>query len=187
MLSALVGALEDELPGVQQEIVRLLGRIGDVKAAEPVLVWLFAHPVQIQDKVDCQAWIDDLHPLFGDFAALIVHVACYAEREIHVLRDDMSVTEHEYVYDLEAGNRAIHTLSAFESVVATNLFFLVADKRDATVDVHMMENEWGGGTSQGMRSFAVQREMARQSLQRRPGARYDPSAYEVRANWVLPA
>ena len=185
LVPALIDALQHEPEPVQPWIARALGQTGDLCATQSVLAWLFAHPAQILDETDCKGWIDDLRPLLGDYSAPIVHAACYARKRTHVLRESHSVTEHAYTYDLDAGDHAIRRLGELDTAVATNVLFLIADKPDASVEVSLSENEWGGGVTQGPLGFAEQREIACRALEGRLGARYDPSAYEVHENWSL--
>lgn len=186
LMAALLAAFERETEPVQEVLAGVLGRVGDVRAAESVIDWLFARPTLCATASERTRWIDALSPLFADYAGVIVDAACYARKTTEVIRSDPGILEEAYHYDVAAGTAAVRRLCGNDAAVATNLLTKVAAKPDATVDGSFSENEWWGGVTSTTLSFAEQRALARAALESRSPAIYDPAAYTASGAWRRP-
>jgi hypothetical protein len=168
--------LQDIKRDDQQEIVRVLGEIGDKRAAESVLTWLFEHP---HDNDHIRNLSFSLPILFNDYASLILKSISYKK-----IQHSDSSTYHKtgsYEYVMTDSLSAIEKLRDIKTPISTNILYLLLKVKDIKVEVVYS----CVSSSYGELSFQKQRDVAKEELTRRGNPVYDPSAYLDEKAWIL--
>lgn len=199
-LEPLVQALMDEDEDARQEAAKTLGKIGDTRAADAIINWLFMNPLkkrrwrytqhtygssntQSGTEEDPQIfWKKALKNLLGDYTDLVLKAFKYTEFE------DTSVgITHEshdsYEYNLSESDKAIRKLCEISTQISTNILHKISQKRD--IEVEVSYDSSCSQSSYDTLSFESQRKVAKKELERRGNPPYDPSAYLKKENWKL--
>jgi hypothetical protein len=157
---------------LRQAVAATLGRMGDARACETVLRWLFAPSLRIENEQQLAQWNTTFAPLFGDLTTLVLSAAAW----VGCTEAQPSPSTTEYQYDLTRAEAATHAIAERPGPEATNLLHLIAGKQD--IQVPDVEVEDYGGNDRGL-SFAEQRRIAQVELGRRGGPGYDTEAWVV--------
>ncbi|MBN2495749.1 MAG: HEAT repeat domain-containing protein [Deltaproteobacteria bacterium] len=185
LLWPIVRALSQGHAEVQQRLVAVLGQLGDPRAAEAVVAWLFGHPTLIESRSALARWTREMSPLFGDYAEVLLSAACLVEVHSEHWEDEYGDKgQTTFSYDLGPSERAIRELEGLQTGVATNLLHAVTKKKDVQVVSGDFWNDWGGGQNHEWLRFTAQRDIARRALQRRKSDRADPEAYLKTGAWT---
>jgi len=195
-VEALVHALEDEHLSVCSAAAEALGKIGDLRAAEAIIDWLFMSgqpPLlapekdltpELRKEQELNSWIEVMKNLFGDYTALILK-ASMDIRTSWAASPGRSHEAGEIDHHLGESNKAVHELLSIPTQISNNILHRVSRRADLEVmtrwDNERPEMVFGPGTL----SLEAQREAARKELKLRGNPPYDPSAYLNKGAWKL--
>jgi len=162
--------LRVQQPGL--EVVKALGRIGDLRAAETIVDLLFSGETlwQLEDQIEA------MRPLFGGYTELVIHAAVGTETKWYELEDG-----YEFQNSTESGDMAVKKLCAIVTQISNNILHRVSQKKDTTLAVSLER----GRVKRESISFQHQRNMSSRELQRRGNPPYNPSAYLQQEAWRL--
>jgi len=138
-----------------------LGSIGDLRAAEGIMNWLFEYASDYFPALGFKS-------LFGDYTDLILKASLKCPRS----RD--------------RSDEAIHELCGIHNQISNNVLHKICQKEDYLVEKYIhsdINHDYGISTK--TISFESQRNTARKELQRRGNPPYDPSAYLKKDAWKL--
>jgi HEAT repeat protein len=161
---------------MNEETAVTLGKIGDLRAADIIIDWLseLASPPGLGAA--------SMKPLFGGYTTLIL--GALGNRGECVISFPSS-NRTEYTYTLNEMTDSIHRLTEIRTAISSNILHKVTRIRD--IEVHMSSNDCDPISPEyyDTLSFASQREMAENELERRGNPPYDPSAYLDKSAWNL--
>ena len=175
VVAPILATLREQPEKVQPELVKVMGRIADQRAAPAVIDWLFDHPASITEARALEEWVEALCRLLRDYARIILSLAAAARRK----KVDESTGYHdEYHWKYDHGwiDRGLRDLASIEGPVAVDLLHRVANKPDPTVETGYYDGEMWAGPMTGKLSFARQRARAARELARRGDPPVDPAA-----------
>ncbi|MCJ7632469.1 HEAT repeat domain-containing protein [Candidatus Bathyarchaeota archaeon] len=185
---------------------KILANIGDKRAAEVIINYLFEDSWGISFPVDSlfeesqveqdrhgfyesirkHTFLSDfsknpLTKLFEDYTELILKTAFYeyTEREC--------TSYKQYSYSLDESTAAVVKLSQINTRISTNILRKVVNRSDHNLpqEIVYSDNYNQGIDTDTVLSFENQREMARLELSRRGNPSYDPFAYLDEKGWKL--
>ncbi|MCK4307846.1 HEAT repeat domain-containing protein [candidate division WOR-3 bacterium] len=151
-----------------EDTILILGDMGEKKAADSVVNWLFKYS---KDIYNISSMFSALKNLFEDYTDLILKTACYKR-----------IGNYSYSYPLDESIDALKRLYDIGGPISTNILHKVAQKKDALV---IKEATQYGKAISGELSFEPLREMAKKELEQRGNPPYDPSAYLDKEAWKL--
>ena len=189
----------------QDRLALTLGSLGDKKAAEPIINWLF-EPEQLgliiadrysyEDRfIECtynpfdsttRSWVTNLHCLLNGYDQIILEIATGVEKYVWA---DMAQTTCRL--DLSVSNNAIKKICDMQTQVASNILCKVVLREDATLEFKGMQSKrgkdgtsyWEHTTERRTLRFWRQRKMAEEELKRRENPGYDSKAYLESDSW----
>ena len=203
---SLIQALRDS-PNqhTQDRLALTLGSLGDKKAAEPIINWLFeprqlgliiADRYSFEDRfIECtynpfdstaRAWVTNLHSLLDGYDQIILEIATGVEKYVWV-----EMTQTTSKLDLAVSNNAIKKLCDIQTQVASNILCRVVLREDATLEFKGMQSKrgkdgisyWEHTTERRLLRFWRQRKMAEEELKRRGNPGLNSSAYLENDAW----
>ena len=170
------------------EAVEALVMIGDLRAAEAIIKYLFNRGYLESDRTrgsfQLGSCIRSRDILFGDYTTLIIDASMNIEKkEGEDTNPGSEYQNFKIHYDLCKSNDAIPNLCNISTQIANNILHEVSQRKDIEVAVAWSCIQYLYGTL----SFQSQREMAKNELKRRGYPPYDPSAYLKKDAWKLDA
>jgi len=195
-VEALIHALEDEHLSARSAAAETLGKIGDLRAAEAIIDWLFMSgqpPLLAPEKElmpelrkaqELNSWIEVMKNLFGDYTALILK-ASMDIRTSSTVYPGRNHEAGEVDHHLDESNKAIHELLSIPAQISNNILHRVSRRADIEVMTQWDKKRPEVLFGPGALSFGAQREAARKELKRRGNPPYDPSAYLDKEAWKL--
>jgi len=173
----LIQALKDKYSEVGIRAAEALGKIGDKRAVEAVIKYLFEFSYLFEyPSVLSQKYSSSLINLFGDYTDLILKACSY---RCITIREDYD--SPSYDYDLQEAITATKRLCDIRTPISSNILLLIAKRRDIEVTTGYS----CGGAEKGTLSFESQRKIAKEELERRGNPPYEPSAYLKKEAWKL--
>ena len=183
----LIEALKDEgavrqSPYGVQSIIGALARIGDLRAAEPIIDWLFVYRNELEFLSSDSCKYDRLAMpnIFGDYTDPILEASLLKrKRERMTIVDDgrhaASYIDRKEILDFEGSNEAFNKLCGIVTPISNNILHIISRKKDIPRNA-----------DERMRSlFTSQRKKAIEELERRGNPPYDPSIYLSKEAWKL--
>lgn len=191
----LIKSIRNSKEWVGREITLLLD-IGDKRAAEIVIDWLFDNPKRAEHFVSDykkSSKKEELTHLFEDYTDLIFRAASFTEivdDQSRYYTGGYSFIQRDEVrrsYSLSESNKAIERLCKIHTPISNNLLYKVANKKDIVIETYYYyssDMDWSESET-AVVSFEHQRRMAREELERRANPPYDPLAYLDEEAWKL--
>ena len=190
LLKAVKDAIKEQSPWFVFPAVWALCEIGNRKASEAVIDWLFlcgqavpmaaGHIIRFHDFdkrllssadfIRSQGSIEVLQKLLGDYADLILDIFTWRP------------TTDPDRWDMSRCDEAVRRLCEIKTFVSSNILHTVTKIRSLTVSSEWF---WDGGHAVQYLDFKSQKQMAKEELKRRGKPRYDPSAYLNQDAWRL--
>jgi len=195
-VEALVHALEDDHLSARSAAAEALGKIGDQRAAEAIIDWLFMSgqpPLlapekelipEVRKEQELNSWIEVMKSLFGDYTALILK-ASMDIRTSSTAYPGQGYEAGEIDHHLGESNKAIHELLRIPTQISNNILHRVSRRADVEVMTRWNNERPEVVFGPGTLSFEAQREAARKELKRRGNPPYDPSSYLNKEAWKL--
>lgn len=152
---------EREFADFCNSAIEALGSIGDLRAAEGVMNWLFEYASDYFPALGFKS-------LFGNYTDLIINAS---------LKDPKSRGKSD---------EAIHELCGIRTQISNNILHKICQKEDYLAEKYVhsdIDHDYGISTE--TISFESQRDAARKELERRGNPPYNPSAYLNREAWKL--
>lgn len=203
---SLIRALKDS-PNqhAQDRLALTLGSLGDRKAVEPIINWLFeprqlgliiADRYSFEDRFiertynpfdsTTRTWVTNLHSLLDGYDQIILEIATGVEKYVWA-----EMTQTTCKLDLAVSNNAIKKLCDIQTQVASNILCRVVLREDATLEFKGMQSKrgkdgtsyWEHTTEARTLRFWRQRKMAEEELKRRGNPGLDSSAYLKKEAW----
>jgi HEAT repeat protein/predicted RNA-binding Zn-ribbon protein involved in translation (DUF1610 family) len=181
----LVQAFKDEYDKkITEIIVGSLIERGDLRGAETIISYLFAHPLL---GVPCweDTGINALKNLLGDYYVPIIK-ASQVKKTTRTTVKDWEHSVDEFDYDLRESNEGLSELIKIHTQISSNILHKISERGDLEVETSYTEYLYGPTPqfyTSGILSFESQRKRARSELDRRGNPSYDPSAYLKKEAW----
>lgn len=159
LIQVLKNSIITDVPeDVPECAARALREIGDLRAAEEVIIWISNGAITRQDYY-CRGEL-----LLGGYTSLILE-AFYCDEKV-------------------SSKEAINKLCGIHTQISNNILHIVSKKRNISVHFSLSSDGCSGG-GYGEVSFESERKMAEDELKRRGNPPYDPSVYLDKEAWKL--
>ena len=171
---SLIQALKSKDTHIQDKVAEALGEMGDLRAAEAVIDWMFTSGSRgvISSQLELTLWTGKMNKLFRAHTDLILRASAYVNHDL------------AFHYDLGESDEAIRGLCNIHTQISNNILHKVSKKKDIQVVVDTTDSDWGGTFEKYKTlSFEFQRSLARYELDRRGNPPYDSSAYLNEDAW----
>ena len=174
----LIQTLNSDTTVSKERIVQALIKIGDLRAADTIINYLFtfAGPVDLKEF---NSWFEALQNIFGDYTALILKASKIISRnttKLTMFRDG-----EEFNYNVRQSTEAVDQLCNISTPISSNILYKILQKKDISVLLRWYCDFSDDSTL----NFESQRYMARKELNRRGDPPYDPSVYLNKSAWKL--
>jgi HEAT repeat protein len=156
-------------------LARALGRIGDLRAADPIIKWIFSANSQVPLDVK------DMEILFGSYTELILQAVSFSTSEEYISAPNAKYDNYNIIYDQELAHEATAKLCAIKSDISSNILHQITGRRDIKVIIAFQCITYRYGEL----SFAEQRQMALVELTKRGSPPYNRQAYFNKEAWTL--
>lgn len=156
------------------EIIKVLGEIGDKKAVEEVIYYLFNTYENWHTFPQELKFGDNMKPLFEDYTDYILESAICDYECISDLR------ERKYNYDLNNAEEAVKKLCEINTPISNNILNIIAQRED--INVLRVSGDFD---DYDILSFKEMREIAKEELSMRGNPSFDTSIYLDSEAWKL--
>jgi len=182
--------IEKFIESGSESIAKSLGRIGDLRACEPIINWLFMKPVEMSRygtgeyksskfDIDVASLEAALINLFFSYCNLIINALTYKKLETSTSYG------HHRRWQYDENNWAVNKLCKIQTPIATNILHKVLLQKDIKMQVSYDSSEVGEHVNRKTLSFENQRQIAKEEIERRGNPPYDPSVYLDKSSWIL--
>ena len=180
---------------IQDLAAETLGKIGDLRATDPILHSLTKNPLEqsfFKDKVtgrrslitnNIDFWRRALKKLFGDYTGLILKAFMYSSVLTEYSSEESD--REEYEYDMDKSDEAIQDLCKISSQISNNILHKIRKKSSVKVLTNYYSTVAGKREDYDILSFESQHEIAKNELKQRGNPPYDPSAYLYKDAWKI--